>query len=308
MRRPSTKREAPFAPWVSMNSASPSVLYVNGRFYAEEEPSLSALDRGFTLGDGVFETMRASHGRILHLSQHLSRLRHGASVLEILAPSENELTAALQGVLSRISDAQVVLRLTVSRGIDKGRGIALPPSPLPTVVIRATPLVPHPTETYKRGFHAAISSIRRNESSPLSRIKSCNYGDSILARAEATRRGYDEAVMLNSMDEVACASIANLFIVREGKLLTPPEESGVLPGITRACILEVAPTLQIPAQEAPFNTDVLLHASEAFLTNTIMGVMPLTEIEGQAIGSGRPGPLTMRLAAAYENSIGESEG
>ena len=287
-----------------MNSASRSVLYVNGSFYAEEEPTVSALDRGVTLGDGLFETMRASQeGHIFRLPEHLTRLRDGAAVLEIPLLSEGELTAALQEVLSYVPDAQVILRLTITRGIDRGRGILLPPNPSPTIVIRATSLVPYPTEAYEKGIRSAISPIRRNESSPLSRIKSCNYGDAILSRREAIRRGYDEAIMLNGKGEVACASTANLFIVKGGKLWTPPGESGILPGITRACVLELASTLQMPAQEAPFDTNALLHADEAFLSNTAMGIMPLAGIEGQAIGSGLPGPLTLELASAYQKLI-----
>ena len=286
-----------------MSSDLRPALYVNGSFYAEEELSLSALDRGFTLGDGLFETMRASGGRIFRLPQHLTRLRQGASVLEIPLPPAEELTASLQDVLSRLPDGQVTLRLTITRGIDRGRGISIQPNPSPTVVIRATPLAPYPAETYARGFRAGISSIRRNESSPLSRIKSCNYGDSILARKEAEGQGYDEAIMLNSRGEVACATVANLFIVKDGRLRTPPEESGVLPGITRACILELAGTLSVQVEATPFGVDALLQAEEAFLCNTVMGIMPLTGVEAQAVGSGRPGHLTMEMAAACQRLL-----
>ncbi|MSQ40465.1 MAG: hypothetical protein EXR55_02145 [Dehalococcoidia bacterium] len=280
-----------------------SVLFVNGRFVTEEEPAISALDRGFTLGDGVFETMRSANGRVFRLSQHLERLHQGATVLKLPLPQEEKLAVALQEVLSRIAGAPAIMRLTITRGIDKGRGIAIPATSTPTIAIRAGPFVPLPGEAYNQGFRAFVSSLRRNETSPLSRIKSCNYGDNILAREEARERGYDEALLLNTRGDVACATTANLFMVTRGKLSTAPVESGILPGITRACILDLASSLQIPTDETSFTLTSLLQADEAFLTNTAIGIMPLTRVGEHAIGSGKPGPVTQKLAAAYEKQL-----
>ncbi len=280
-----------------------SILFVNGRFVTEEEPAISATDRGFTLGDGVFETMRSANSRVFRLSQHLERLRQGATVLKLPLPPEEKLASALQEVLSRIAGAPAIVRLTVTRGIDKGRGIALPATPTPTIAIRASPFVPLPREAYSRGFRAFVSSLRRNETSPLSRIKSCNYGDNILAREEAREHGYDEALLLNTRGDVACATTANLFMVTGGTLSTAPVESGILPGITRTCALELAASLHVLAEETPFNLTSLLQAEEAFLSNTAIGIMPLTRVGEHAIGPGEPGPVTQLLAAAYEKQL-----
>ena len=291
-----------------MSSSVPSVVYVNGTFYTEEQAALSALDRGFTLGDGLFETMRARRGRIFRLLQHLARLRQGALVLELPLPAEGKLAGALQEALARLPSAEAVVRLTISRGVDGGRGLALPLQPSPTIVIRATPLVVYPAEAYQRGLGVHLSGIRRNDSSPLSKIKSTNYGDAILARHEAAKLGSDDAVLLNTRGEVACASAANLFIVSSERLLTPPRESGVLPGVTRACVLDLAAALKINAAESPFGPEALAQADEAFLTNSLVGVLPLTRVNGRPIGSGRPGPVTARLAVAYGRLVQEELG
>ncbi|MBI2862270.1 MAG: aminotransferase class IV family protein [Chloroflexi bacterium] len=277
-------------------------VYVNGRFLEEPAAAISALDRGLTLGDGLFETMRASEFNIFRLGDHLARLRRGAEVLAIPLPSDEELTAALQETLRRADLSEAVLRLTVTRGPDPGRGIAIPAEPSPTVIIRATPFTPPPPTVYERGYRAVISSIRRNETSPLSRVKSLNYGDNILARMEAQSRGRDdEAIMLNTRGEVACGTTSNIFVVHDGELLTPPVESGALPGITRLCVLELAQELSIPAREHPVLPDELLAADEAFLTNTVLGLIPLTAINSHPIGSGKAGPMSAKLRQSYRD-------
>lgn len=285
-----------------MNNPSTGVLWVNGRFRSAEEPALSALDRGFTLGDGLFETMQARRGRVFRLPQHLARLRRGGGVLGLPIPPDGEIMAVLQEVLARAGEGPAVVRLTISRGIDQGRGISLPSHGHPSLVVRTTPLARPTPEAYGRGYTAIVASLRRNETSPLSRIKSCNYLDSILARKEASEQGCDEAIMLNTRGEVACASVANVFAIQGGAVWTPPEESGALAGVTRGCLLELAATLGIEAHARPFGADFLLGAEEAFLSNTVVGVMPLTQVAGRKIGSGIPGPVTTRLAEAYEQA------
>lgn len=285
-----------------MTDTPSHVVWVNGRLYSEEEPAISPLDRGFTLGDGVFETMVAVRGRVFRLHRHLERLRQGGEVLEIPLPSMREMESTLQSLVAAQGDSRAVVRLTITRGPDTGRGVALPSNPTPTVAIRITPLAAYPP-TKLPSLSATISSVRRNEGSPLSRIKSTNYGDSILARREAQKRGFDEAIMLNGKGEVACASTANLFIVRGGEVWTPPVESGVLPGITRECILELAQDLHIPVRQQPFGTDALFEAQEAFLTNTVMGIVVVTRGEEHSVGAGAPGPVTTKLAKAYGDVI-----
>lgn len=286
-----------------MGNESASVLWVNGRFHEEEEPVVSALDRGFTLGDGAFETMRASRGRAFRLGAHLARLRRGAEVLRLPPPDEGELVGAIQEVLSRAGFEQAVVRLTVTRGVDRGRGIGLPADARPTVAVRAMPSQTPSEEAFARGLRLAVSSVRRNESSPLSRIKSCSYGDAIVARQQARERGYDDALLLNTRGEVACATTANVFAVMGGRVVTPPTESGVLEGVTRGCVLEAAGSRGVEAGEGAFGLEALRAAEEVFVTNTALGLMPVTAVEGRAVGTGRPGPTTRRLRAAYEGIV-----
>ena len=279
------------------------VLYVNGRKCAAQEPSISALDRGFTLGDGVFETMRAHGGNILRLGQHLERLRRGASLLKIPFPSQEKLTAALEQILSEELEVELVLRLTLTRGVDFGRGVVLPGKSVPTLAIRATSYRPPSKSIYLKGFCAAVSSVRRNENSPLSSVKSCNYVDSILARLEVESLGAQEAILLNQREQAVCASTANLFLFKDGILYTPAEKAGALSGITRSCILECTGPLGITTSLSSFGVNELREIDEAFLCNTVLGVMPLTKLGENPVGSGRPGFLTQELSQAFETLI-----
>lgn len=275
-------------------------IYVNGRLLPAHEATISALDRGFTLGDGVFETMRACGERVLLLERHLERLRAGAAVLELPLPPLDELRAAITATLRAAALPEAVARLTISRGPDTGRGLESGGTVAPTVVVRVTPFAPPEAAMYQRGVAAVVAEIHRNDSSPLARIKSCNYGDSVLARRAARRRGTDEALLLNTRGEVACGASANVFAVIGGTLYTPPVESGVLAGITRGAVLELATELGLPARVEPLALETLRGADEAFFTNTVAGVLPLTRLDGQPIGAGAPGPLTQTLAGAYD--------
>jgi len=171
----------------------------------------------------------------------------------------------------------------------------------PTVIVRVSPY--EPRTSGQRGLAAVFSSIRRNESSPLSRVKSLSYADNVLARLEARRRGADDAILLNTAGEVCCASAANLFVADGGTLVTPPVESGALPGVTRRCLLELAAARGITAREARVLREDLSAADEAFLTNTVIGVVGLTSLEGRSIGSGQPGEMTRLLAADRQRLV-----
>ena len=277
------------------------LAWVNGRLVGESEPSLSLLERGLTLGDGVFETMLAAGANLFRPAEHLERLAQGASLLVIDLPPVEQLLAAMQDTLSANSLSAAVVRLTVSRGPDPGRGLDSSPGLAPTVIVRVSPY--EPRASGQPGLAAVFSSIRRNESSPLSRVKSLSYADNVLARLEARRRGADDAVLLNTAGEVCCASAANLFVVKGGTLTTPSVESGALPGVTRRCLLELAAARGLTVCEAPVLPEDLWAADEAFLTNTVIGVVGLTSLEGRSIGTGRPGEVTRLLAADRQRLI-----
>jgi len=275
-------------------TGSERLAWVNGRLVGESEPSLSLLERGLTLGDGVFETMLAAGANVFRPAEHLERLAQGASLLAIDLPPVEHLLAAVLDTLSANRLSAAVVRLTVSRGPDPGRGLDVPPGVAPTVIVRATEYKPNSPD--QPGLAAVLSSIRRNESSPLSRVKCLSYADNVLARLEARRRGADEAILLNTAGEVCCASAANLFVVEGGTLTTPPVESGALPGVTRHCVLELAAARGITVREAPVLPEDLWAADEVFLTNTVVGLAGLTALEGRPIGAGRLGEMTRLLA------------
>ncbi len=282
-------------------------IYLNGRLTPASGPHLSALDRGFTLGDGVFDTIRAVQGRPFRLRDHLERLQRSAATLEMPLPAGIDgLADAISELLEAKGLVDAMVRVTLTRGVPAERGLMPPSSPSPNLAISATPFHQQPEERYGTGFTAVLSTIRRNETSPLSYVKSCNYLDSVLARMEAARRGADEAVMLNCAGHLACGTSSNLFLVAQGRLITPSLECGVLDGITRRTVIELAGKMGIGVSQERIPLQALLEAEETFVTNSAVGIMPLVALDGEAIGQGAPGPTTLRLRSAYEELIQSS--
>lgn len=282
------------------------LLWVNGKLLPVGQAALDPRDRGFTLGDGVFETMRARGGAVLRIERHLSRLRAGAAVLELSPlPKDEELADVIARTLLANELTEAAVRLTVSRGVPERRGLLPGPEPRPSVVVHAEPFAGYPGELYERGARAVISGIRRNEHSPLARVKSLNYLDNVLARYEAETRGADGALLLNTAGDLACASAANLFLLLDGTLVTPSEASGALPGTLRGLVAtELAPKTGVEVVERTVSPEELRAAQEGFLTNTLMGIVPLTEVDALTIGTGVPGPTTRKLRAELEGSEG----
>jgi branched-chain amino acid aminotransferase group I len=287
------------------------IVYLNGRLIPRFEAKLSPFDHGFLYGYGLFETMRAYKGHIFRLDSHLTRLRCSAESIrlthDILTTDEGKqsLKAACVATLeaNRLKDARI--RLTVSAG--EGDMTPDPSScPYPTSLITVRNLHPIPPEKYEEGYKATLSSLRRNSQSPLSRLKSTCYMENVLARTAARVSGYDEAIVLNEQGHVAEGTTTNIFLVANGELITPSLESGVLPGITREAVLEMARIAGITAIERLVKSEELLEAQEAFLTNSILEVMPLVSVEGKPIGAGKPGKMTKDLLAAYRKLIHEA--
>lgn len=276
------------------------MIFLHDRLIAPESARIDPGDRGFTLGDGLFETLRAYGGRPFRLEAHLARLEEGAAVLHIPLPLPRaRIAAAAHETLAanNLGDRDAAIRITLSRG-PGARGLLPPATPEPTLMITAAAHEPAPA----RPFSAVIVGIRRNEHSPLSRLKPLSYLDNVLAQREAAERGADEALLLNGAGRLACAARANLFVVRAGVLLTPPASEGVLPGIARAEVLAIAAALGISAREAPLERDALADAEEAFVSNSLIEVAGLGAVDGRAINGGGIGPLTGRIAAAYRQS------
>ncbi len=277
------------------------IVYLNGSLMPLNRASISALDYGFLYGFGLFETMRAYGGQVFRLDRHLERLARSAEILGL--PIETPLLkGAVMDTLRANQLSEARIRLTVSMG----EGTMVPdPSTCsqPTVLIMAQPYQSYPEAVYQKGFSAVVSSIRRNSQSPVPRFKSANFLESILAKGEAKAAAVNDALFLNDKSLLAEASTSNIFLVTNGVLKTPGLESGILPGTTREAILELAPVLGINAREQDMGLDELFQAEEAFLTNAMVEVMPLTEVAGKPIGSGRPGSLTQRLRVAYRELV-----
>jgi branched-chain amino acid aminotransferase len=281
-------------------------LYLNGEYIQESEAGVSVFDRGFLYGDGLFETMRAYKGHIFRLDQHMQRLFKGLELLRI----KNAWTgSALKHVLYRLLELNKLkdayIRLTVSRGVG-GRGVDIAGCDNPTIVITSREFLPYPESLYRNGVRACISEKRMNCRNPIdSQIKSLNFLNNILVRMEASERGVFEAIMLNHKGYLTEGTVSNLFFVIEGVLYTPSPEAGILEGITRQVVLEVAAEKGITVEEGLFSTKELYEAEEVFLTNSLIEIMPVSGIESKMYVRGRITRITERLMNAYKEQVDE---
>lgn len=250
-----------------------SFIWHNGQWREEHEPIFSASDR-IRLGDGVFDTLLCVDGRSLHADRHYARLLAGADMLGIdFAMDFPKFAAAVEGIIAKNGaiSGHHALNTVISRG-QGARGLAIPHQTSPEIVQRLSAL----PEDFPPIKACIARSVRRNEGSPLSRIKSCNYGDNILAMREATMRGCNDAVMLNNAGHVACTTMGNIFIVKDDKIYTPPIEAGVLNGVARQILMQRYEVTEIMITE-----DDLLGADEIFLTNSIRGMQFFKTLEGR---------------------------
>ena len=273
-----------------------TIVWVDGKRLPPEGAHISARDRGFTLADGVFETMKARNGKVFHLDRHLTRIDGALRTLDIPPPPElrDWVDSAIRA--AHLPDASV--RLTVSRGVSPG-GVGVPSDPVPTVVVTVAPPPAFGAGIYEAGLTAHVASGRRNEHSITAGLKTLAYTDSVAALIEARKAGADEVLFLDTAGHCSEASASNLFAIIRGGLVTPPTTCAALPGITRAVVIELAAELGIPMDERPFGVDELTRSDEAFLTSSLRGVAPLVRVDGCAIGSGNPGAVTRKVMAAY---------
>lgn len=278
------------------------MLWVNGERVETAVPHISALDRGFTMADGLFETMLARRGKIFRADRHLERLRHGATILRIALPEDTErwLEEAVRAAMEELGDAAI--RLTVSRGVG-APGLAVSGTSTPTMVIAVTRLPAFPPRLYEHGLSAVIASARRNERGATSGVKSLAYTEAIVALAQAHDAGADEAILLDTEGHLSEASASNVFLYANGVFLTPALSCGALPGITRAAVLELAPALGLTMEERAVEPRELAAADEAFLTSSLRGVAPLVRVDGRAVGKGTVGPMTASVMHAYARLV-----
>jgi branched-chain amino acid aminotransferase len=295
---------------VVTSTDGPRAIWLDGRLLDAHAPHLSVFDRGFQLGDGVFETLRARRGSPTELAEHLARLRGSADGLGIELPPGTE--AALAHGIAELLAAEDLdgpagdasIRITVTRGTVRTRGL-LPvgEAPTPTIAIQAWPVMPPPADHLEQGLHVVTSSVRRDPESPLAALKTTSRADYVYARLEARRAGADEAVFLTIDGHLSEATTANVFILRGDELATPALACAILPGTTRSWILAWAATAGLSPTEGWLTTRDLAEADEAFLSSSVAGILPVTRFEGRPIGSGLPGPLTLRAREARETFI-----
>lgn len=280
-------------------------IYLQDRFVTREEARISVFDHGFLYGDGLFETFRAYDGVIFRLSRHLERLARSAHRLDLSLPPLSRLETILYDTLKRNDLRNALLRLTLTRG--EG-AIGLDPSlcEKPTLVVTARPFDGYPTECYLKGVSAAIVQVRRNAPSALDpAMKSTSFLNNVMAKIEAKKGGADEGLLLNLEGYLSEGTTSNLFWIRRGKLETPSPAAGLLEGITREVVIGLARKKRVPVEEGLYKPDTLLEAEEAFLTNSGFELMPLTRIDGNPIGSGKPGSITRQLHQAFKEAIRE---
>jgi branched-chain amino acid aminotransferase len=279
------------------------IVYYNGVFAPEHRVTISPFNRGLLYGDGLFETLRAYRGRVFRFAEHLNRLAEGLRLLRIEPCWQaGDMEHAVHELLSRNKLTDASVRITVFRGDGEG------PEPqnnlTPLLLISARAFAGYRAEDYAQGFRVHIASLRRNMYSPLSRIKSINYLENILGRLEAREHSAQEALFLNSGGWVAEAASANIFMITGTTVITPPVDAGILPGITRAAVIDSARGSR-EVKEQAFSPEELLRADEAFLTSSLMEIMPLTMVNERPVGSGIPGPLTAELHQRYRELVQE---
>ena len=277
-------------------------VYIDGEFLPKAEAKVSVFDRGYLYGDGVFEGIRGYNGRIFRLDQHLERLYRGAKAIQLdLALTPEELKDAIIETVRRNGLTDCYIRVVVSRGQgDLGLNPLNCHTP-PTIVVIASHIELYPREVYERGLELITCTTRRNVPTALDpQIKSLNYLNNIMARIEVERAGAHEGLMLNHFGHVAEGTGDNLFAVREGVLITPPAHAGILAGITRQVVLELATEMDLPARETNITVYEVYTADECFLTGTAAEIVPVARCDGRVIGDGKPGPITKRLMERFK--------
>jgi len=275
-------------------------VHVDGKLYDKENAKISVYDHGLLYGDGVFEGIRSYGGKVFRLAEHLDRLWHSAKAILLQIPiSKQQMTKAIEDTLAvnKIEDGYI--RVLVTRGCGT---LGLDPNKCsnPQVIVIAGRIELYPPELYEKGLEIITVSTLRNHPAALSpRIKSLNYLNNILAKIEGLQAGCIEALMLNHKGELAECTGDNLFLVRNGRVLTPPTEAGILEGITRDVVIGLAAEKGVEVQEVPLTKHDVYVADECFLTGTAAEVIPVVKVDSRTIGDGVPGPVTRDLSERF---------
>ena len=280
-------------------------VFHNGTFVQENDFSLSPFSRALHYGDGVFETIRSYNRSVFRFDRHMQRFFNGLKTLKIVTKlKQQDIYDAVRGLIrkNRLYDASIKI-LGFRHGAD---GPTPPSGAHADILILARPFDSTKKMLYERGIRACFASSRRNVHSVVTSIKSLNYLENILGRIEAREKGVDEALFLNTSGQIAEGATSNLFIVKNKKIVTPPLHAGILDGITRDVVIQLAKDKNIHCKEKDLFHDDLMRAEEAFLTNSLMEIMPLVLVDDRVIGDGKPGPVTLQMMTHYKESVQEA--
>lgn len=275
-------------------------IFINGKYYDKENAKISVYDHGLLYGDGVFEGLRSYSGKVFRLQQHLDRLWESAKAILLAIPmSQAEVSKAIVETLAKNNIKDGYIRLVVTRGAG---ALGIDPNRCsdPQVIIITDHIALYPKELYENGLEIITASTIRNHPQALSaRIKSLNYLNNIMAKLEGLQAGCQEALMLNHLGHIAECTADNIFLVKHGQLFTPPLDAGILEGITRDAIIDLAKEAKIVVREETLTRHDAYTADEVFLTGSGAEVIPVVKIDNRVIGDGKPGPMTKELTKRF---------
>ncbi|MCK4401446.1 branched-chain-amino-acid transaminase [bacterium] len=281
-------------------------VYIDGKFFPKSKANISVYDHGFLYGDGVFEGIRIYSDNIFMLDEHINRLYDSAKAIRLKIPlSKTELRNAVRQAHKVNGLKNGYVRLIVTRGVGD-LGIDPKKCPKPSIIIIVNKIALYPAELYKKGMEIITASTQRTPVSALNpQIKSMNYLNNILANIEAVNAGANEALMLNSSGNVVECSGDNIFIYRNGTLITPPTSTGALDGITRRIVMKIAEQEGLSVKELIFSKYEVYTSDECFLTGTAAELIPVVKVDGRDIGNGKPGKITRLLINKFKKFTGE---
>jgi len=277
------------------------LVYIDGKFYPKREAKISVYDHGLLYGDGVFEGIRCYNGNVFRLKQHIDRIYHSARSINLHIPiTKEEMRDIVCETIRKNGLKEAYVRLVVTRGVGD---LGLDPRKCPkaTIICIAQPFAPLYGDMYSKGIRVVTVGTRRTSWDTLDvKAKTLNYLNNIMAKIQANLAGCDEGLMLNYLGHVCEGTGDNFFVVKEGELYTPPTEAGVLIGITRGTVIELAHKLGIPVHEKDMTLFDVYTAKEAFMTGTAAEIVPIVELDSRKIHEGKPGPITKKLMAEFK--------
>ncbi len=278
-------------------------VWINGQFFDKYDAKISVYDHGLLYGDGVFEGIRVYAGKVFKHKEHIERLYESAKAIALTIPlTPDQMTKAVEDTVAANNKVEGYIRLIVTRGPGS---LGLDPRKCePNVIVIVDDISLYPKELYENGLEIITSSYTRNHPNAVNpRVKSLNYLNNILAKIEAIRANCLEAIMLNHKGEVAECTGDNLFLVKNGVLKTPPTDAGILEGITRNFVIDLAKQTEVPFAEATLTRHDVYVADELFLTGTAAEVIAVTKVDGRVIGAGKQGPVTKQLREKFTAAV-----